>query len=515
MRTNMCISTSSSLSTLKPVIDTAATALLSERTLSQLPSWVAVPGYDRRSLTPSVVHIGVGGFHRAHQAVYFDDLARLGFSTDWGIVGVGLHRPEMGQVLAEQDHLFAVVVRGADGDRVRVVGALVDYLFAPASPEAVLSVLAAPTTRLVTLSITGSAYPDGEPDLEQQEVRADVEQPEAPGTAFGYLVEALERRRCDGVLPFTVLSCDNVEHNGAATRRAVLSIARLRSPELAEWIERHVSFPSSMVDRITPETTPELRDHIVDTHGVGDRWPVVTEPFSQWIVQEDFCNARPPLENVGVQFVSDVRPYELMKTRMLNGAHSALGYLARLSGFRTTDEAMRSPVLQGYVDGYLAEVAALLPEIPGIDLATYRETLLGRFSNPHLGDQTARLCRRGSTKVPSYVLPSLELALALDQPREHLVLAVAGWLRFLRGVDYDGRPIEIEDVHADRLRSLAAAGGTDPRPLLAQRDVFGALSDSTRLADELEQALCVLETGPLEAAAMTGSRAGAHIGSAA
>ena len=504
----------SALRTLSAVVDTAATAPLSESTLAALPSWVAAPGYDRRSLTPAVVHIGVG-FHRAHQAVYFDDLARLGFSTEWGIVGVGLHRPEMGRVLSEQDNLYTVVVRGPDGERVRVVGALVDYLFAPESPEAVLSVLAAPTTRLVTLSITGSAYPTGDPDLEQQDVRADVERPAAPGTAFGYLVEALDRRRRDGGLPFTVLSCDNVEHNGEATRRAVLAIARLRSPELAEWVQRHVSFPSSMVDRITPETTPELRDHIVDTHGVGDRWPVVTEPFSQWVVEDDFCNSRPPLENVGVQFVQDLRPYEVMKTRMLNGAHSAMGYLARLSGFRSTDEAMRSQVLRDYVDGYLAEAAALLPDVPGIDLAAYRTTLLERFSNPQLSDQTARLCRRGSTKVPSYVLPSLELALAQDQPRQHLVLALAGWLRFLRGVDYDGSPIEIEDAHADRLRSLAVAGGTDPRPLLAERDVFGSLTDSRQLVDELEQALCLLEAGPLEAAAMTRARPVAHIGSAA
>jgi fructuronate reductase/mannitol 2-dehydrogenase len=507
--------TSSTVPALAPVVDTAATPPLSERTLADLPSWVAVPDYDRSSLTPAVVHIGVGGFHRAHQAVYFDDLARLGFSADWGIVGVGLHRPQMGQVLSEQDNLYAVVVRGPDGDRVRVVGALVDYLFAPENPEAVLAVLAAPSTRLVTLSITGSAYGCGEPDLEQQEVRADVERPEAPGTAFGYLVEALDRRRRARVLPFTVLSCDNVEHNGEATRRAVLAIARLRDPELGEWIEQHVSFPSSMVDRITPETTRELRDQIVDTHGVGDRWPVITEPFSQWIVQDDFCNARPPLENVGVQFVTDVRPYELMKTRMLNGAHSALGYLARLSGLLTTDEAMSSPVLRDYVDGYLAEAAALLPEVPGIDLAAYRQTLLERFSNSQLSDQTARLCRRGSTKVPSYVLPSLELALALDQPREHLVLAVAGWFRFLRGVDYDGRAIEVEDVHADRLRSLAVAGWTDPRPLLTQRDVFGSLADNRQLAHELEQALYLLETGPLEAAAATVSRPVAHIGSAA
>lgn len=495
------MSSSSSRSPL--FVDVAApprrATLLTDRTLPALGEHVDVPGYDRTALTAAVVHIGVGNFHRAHQAVYFDDLAGLGV-TEWGITGVGTRRPEMREVLSRQDHLYTVVTRDRDQDRMRVVGALVGYLFAPDDPEAVLSRLADPATRLVTLTITGSAYPS-DVDATSAQGRERAAPGGVPVTAFGYLVEALDRRRRTGGLPFTVLSCDNVQHNGAVTRNAVLGIARLRDPELAGWIETRVSFPSSMVDRITPETTPERRRDIVAHHGVADRWPVVAEPFRQWIVEDDFCNGRPPLHLVGVDFVDDVRPYELMKTRMLNGAHSALGHLSCLAGFTTTAEAMADPVISQFVQGYLEEVSDLVPEVRGIDLADYSRTLVERFSNPRISDQIARLCRRGSTKVPAYVLPSLRLALEQDKPRAHLVLAVAAWLRYLRGADDAGRMIEIDDTNADRLRTLAAQGHTDPRPLLSQRDLFARLGDSRQLCRELEQALCLLEHGALEAAA--------------
>jgi mannitol 2-dehydrogenase len=376
----------------------------------------------------------------------------------------------------------------------------VHYLYAPEDPEAVLAALADERTRLVTLTITGSAYPDAV-DPEDEGVRADIETPGSPGTAFGYIVEGLDRRRRAGLPPFTVLSCDNQQHNGDSARRAVLGTARLRDADLASWIEENVAFPGSMVDRITPETSPEHRDAIAAEHGVDDRWPVITEPFSQWIVEDRFCNGRPPLDAVGVQFVEDVRPYELMKTRLLNGAHSALGHLAILAGFSTTAEAMADPVVRRYVEGYLREASAGLLEVPGVDLDAYTASLVERFSNPKVSDQVTRLCRRSSTKVPSYVLPSLQVALDHDAPRAHLVLAVAAWLRYLRGADYAGEDLGVEDAHADRLRELALQGGTDPRPLLAQADIFGALRGCERLALELEAALQALEEGPLEAAA--------------
>jgi mannitol 2-dehydrogenase len=474
---------------------------LSAATVEELPGTVDVPDYDRSQLEPAVVHIGVGGFHRAHQAVYFDELARSGVSTEWGITGVGLRRPEMGEVLGDQDHLYTLVVRGPQGDDVRVIGSLVRYLFAPDDPEAVLDALADPRTRLVTLTITGTAYPTGDLDPADPDVVADVETPHTPGTAFGYLVEGLDRRRRAGLAGFTVLSCDNAQHNGDLARGAVLATARLRDVGLAAWIEEHVTFPGSMVDRITPETTPERRDEIAQEHGIDDRWPVISEPFSQWIVEDRFCAGRPPLDAVGVQFVDDVRPYEVMKTRMLNGAHSALGHLASLAGFSTTAEAMADPTVRAFVRGYLREVAAGLLQVPGVDLEGYTETLLERFSNPKISDELGRLCRRSSTKVPSYVLPSLQVAVDHAAPREHLVLAVAAWMRYLQGTDDSGRPLDIEDALAEELQELAELGGTDPRPLMSRTDLFGGLATSTRLASELEAALTALEDGALAAAA--------------
>ncbi|WP_432573348.1 mannitol dehydrogenase family protein [Kineococcus sp. SYSU DK005] len=488
----------------------APPAPLSPAVAGSPPPGVAAPGYDRSALVPFVVHLGVGGFHRAHQAVYLDDLARRG-ETGWGVVGVGLHSSRMRDALAPQDNLYSVVVRGAEHDEVRVVGVLVDYLYAPDDPEAVLERLADPRTRLVTLTITGTAYPaDDGVDPSVPEVAADVERPHAPGTAFGYLVEALDRRRRRGTGPFTVLSCDNVQHNGARTREAVLATAHLRDAQLADWIAAEVAFPSSMVDRITPETSPEDREELARRYGLRDRWPVVTEPFSQWVVEDSFCAGRPALERVGVQFAEDVLPYEVMKTRLLNGAHCALGYLGSLADFRTTDEAMADPRVRAHVEGFLAEASALLLDVPGIDLQGYCATLLERFSNPRVGDQLTRLCRRGSTKVPEYLLPSLRQAVDQNRPRRHLVLALATWLRYLRGVDYAGEPIDVQDAHADRLTAAALAGGTDPGRLLHQRDVFASFGDSVCLHRELHDALEALEAGPLEAvSAVCGSTPGA------
>jgi mannitol 2-dehydrogenase len=486
--------------------DPAAPLPLNGTSLGLLADVADVPLYDRTALTPSVVHVGVGGFHRAHQAVYFDDLARRGTSADWGVVGVGLHHPQFREALSEQDQLYTVVVRGAEPDQVRVIGVLTRCLFAPDDPAQVLDALADERTRLVTLTITGSGYPPGGlVDPADPDVVRDVEDPQAPGTVFGYLVEALDRRRRAGTRPFTVLSCDNIAHNGVVTRAAVLSTAQLRDArtggDLAGWIEAEAAFPSSMVDRITPETTPQVCEALARGSGVSDRWPVVTEAHSQWVVEDSFCNGRPPLEEVGVQFVRNVTPYEVMKTRLLNGAHCALGYLGHLAGYRTSHEAMADPVVRDHVAGYLREARAGLLSVPGVDLEQYCATLVERFSNPQVSDQLARLCRRGSTKVPAYVLPSVRVALDQDRPRAHLVLAVAAWLRYLRGRDYAGEAIELDDARAPRLQPLAEAGGTDPRPLLAQHDVFGCSSGDLRLAAELEQALQALEAGPLEAAA--------------
>ncbi len=470
---------------------------LRARTIPALDERINVPEYDPGSLTPAVVHLGVGGFHRAHQAVYLDDLARTG-ETGWGEVGIGLCSPTMRDAVIPQDCLFTVVERSIRGDTARIVGSMVRYLFAPDDPEAVLAALADARTRVVTLTITGGGYPVGEDgtfDATDPQVHADLEDPARPDTAFGYLVEALHRRRRAGLPAFTVLSCDNMPDNGAATRTAVLGFAAARDEGLAVWIAKHASFPASMVDRITPETDDAARDLVATQFGVRDRSPVITEPFTQWVIEDRFCNGRPPLDRVGVQFVDDVAPYKLMKTRLLNASHSALGYLGYLVGsYATSSEAMANPVISDYLAALMRqEITASLPDVPGIDLAAYQRTLLERFSNPQIGDQLSRLCGRGSTKMPAYLLPSLTAARAEGRPTTLLTLAVAGWCRYLRGYDLTGEPFEIKDARKDVLQPLAVSRGTDPRPLLGERDIFGPLGDDPEFVRTLETAIRDIE----------------------
>jgi mannitol-1-phosphate/altronate dehydrogenase len=466
---------------------------LTDANLPRLAARMEVPGYERAALAPGVVHMSVGSFHRSHQAVYFDDLARRGH-RGWGVVGVGLQRPEMREVLTAQNGLYTVVSRGRDGDRARVVGVMTRYLFAPEQAEDVLDALADPRIRLVTLTVTAGGYKidpgTGEFAADDPAVVADLADPAHPCSALGYLVESLDRRRRAGLPPYTVLSCDNMPGNGAVTRAAVMAFAALRDPALARWIDDRVAFPSSMVDRITPMTSPEDRDDVERAFGVQDRWPVLTEPFSQWIVEDAFCNGRPPLDEVGAQLVDDVRPYALMKTRLLNASHSAIGYLGSLAGHERVDEAVADPVFAAYLERLMGEeIAPLLPPVPGIDLPDYQATLGERFANPAIGDRLSRLCRNGSAKVPGHLLASIREARAVGRPHALLTLAVAGWLRYLQGFDDDGRRLTLDDPLAARLQGLARAGGTDPRPLLAEGATFGSLGADPGFAAAVERDL--------------------------
>jgi mannitol 2-dehydrogenase len=474
----------------------ASAAPLNDSTLTSHSGSVRVPTYDRSALTPAVVHMSVGGFSRAHQLVYFDDLAEGG-NTDWGVVGVGLHSANMRDALAPQDNLFTVVERDADGETARVVAAMVDYVYAPEDTERVLALLTDETTRLVTMTVTGTAYRidphtgEFEPD---DEARADLEHPTEPKSVFGFVVEGLDRRRRAGLPPFTVLSCDNMQSNGDAARAAVVGYARLRDEVLARWITDNVAFPSSMVDRITPSTSPDQRDDIAAAFGVDDRWPVITEPFMQWIVEDEFCNGRPPLDGVGVRYVRDVGDYELMKTRLLNAGHCAMGFIGQIAGLETTEQAVADPVVRDYLRRLMhTEIIPLLPRPDGVDLADYADTLLERFGNPAIADRLQRVSRRGSSKMPQYVLPSLHQAMAARLPADLLTLAVAGWLRYLRGTDESGRPLEVEDARLAELQALALSGGTDPRSLLADQSVFGGLAGDEEFAQRVEKLLVDFE----------------------
>ena len=461
--------------------------------LLDAPADIGIPRYDRRLVTPGIVHIGVGGFHRAHEAVYLDDLMAGGAAREWGICGVGLRPADkaMWDALVPQDCLYTVVARSAEGDTARVIGSLVRYLFAPEETEAVLDALTAPETRIVSLTITEGGYnfnqATGAFNAGHPDVVHDLANPAHPSSVFGYLAEALDRRRRLNLPAFTVLSCDNVPENGDMARKTLLAFVALRDPALHDWIAVHVAFPNSMVDRITPQTTDADREMVREEFGIEDAWPVVCEPFRQWIIEDHFSNGRPPLEQVGVQFTLDVRPYEMMKLRLLNASHSAMGYLGFLAGFPLIHEIMADDVFRGYVKRLMdEEVTPLLSPVPGVDLAGYKATLLTRFANPAIKDQTARICLDGSSKVPKFLLPSLREALD-GGPSALLTLAVAGWLRYLRGKDDEGRSYVVDDPRADELQRLARLGGADPRPLLGLTDLFGDLGQSAALVRRLTQ----------------------------
>ncbi len=465
---------------------------------------MSVPTYDRRQLKPGVVHLSVGSFHRAHQAVYFDEIAEQRLSHDWGVTGVGLRRREMKEALHVQDGLYTVVTRAPGCDEARVVGVITSYLFAPEERAAVLGALVGERTQLVTLTITAAGYkvnPDSGAFLgDDVAVIGDLASASDPGTALGLLVEALDRRRRAGRPPFTVMSCDNMPNNGAIVRSSVIAFASLRDERLASWISENVAFPGTMVDRITPVTTDADREMVRREFGVEDRWPVITEPFSQWIVEDRFCQGRPPLHEVGVQFVDDVRPYALAKTRLLNASHSALGYLGSLAGYDRIDAAMADPVFNGYIEEMMTEeVTPLLPPV-GIDLAAYGATLRARFANRAVADRLSRLCRNGSAKVPAHLLSSIREAREANRPHDLLTLAVSGWCRYLRGVDREGRRIQLDDGQAHRLQALAVAGGDDPRPLLADQATFGALGRCPEFIRAVGRDLVELEAGGPRAA---------------
>ena len=460
---------------------------LNQRTLAHHASRVAVPRYDRSALRRGVVHVSVGSFHRAHQALYFDELAQRGLADGWALTGVGLHRRKMQEALRPQDGLYTVLARDSDRDEARVVGIITRYLFAPEQAEDVLSLLADADTRLVTLTITANGYSverhrrgNGAPDPGDQ-------------TALALIVEALDRRRRLGRPPFTVLSCANLSDNGALTRSAVVGLAASRSDKLAAWIEANGAFPNSMVDRITPGATAGVRELVERKFGINDRWPVVTERFSQWVIEDTFCDGRPPLDEVGAQFVSDVSPYTRMKTRLLNGTHCAIGYLGSLAGYERLGDAIADPVLGTYVERLMEdEIVPLLPAVP-YDPVSYAVRVRERLANTAITDPLSRLCRNGSMKVPAHLLSSIADSRRAGRPHPLLTLAVAAWCRYLRG-GCRGAPTTLEDPDGPRLRLLARAGGRDSRRLLADERTFGWLGRNPQFVHAVTRDLYELDS---------------------
>ncbi len=473
---------------------------LNAGTLKYWSDRLALPAYDRNLVTPGVVHFGVGGFHRSHQAMYHDRLMNEGTALDWGICGVGVMAADqlMKEVLDAQDGLYTLVIKHSDGTyEPRVIGSIVETLFAPADPEAVIEKMAAESTRIVSLTITEGGYNisdvTGEFDATNPDVIHDLEPDAVPRTTFGLIAEALRRRRERGLAPFTVMSCDNLQGNGDLTKRVFTAFARLRDPELGDWVEREVRFPSSMVDRITPVTTDADRAEVRERFGIEDRWPVVCEPYTQWVLEDAFRAGRPPYEQVGVQVVDQVEPYELMKLRLLNGSHQAMCYFAYLSGYRLVHEAAQDPLFQAFLLGYMNEEATpTLPPVPGVDLTEYKHTLIERFSNPQVRDTIARLCAESSDRIPKWLLPVVRQQLATGGEIRRSAAVVASWARYAEGVDEQGQPIEVVDRLRDSLQPLARRQRDDPDAFIANRDVFGDLADHERFVTAYTSALASL-----------------------
>ncbi len=408
---------------------------LSNATLDGLAPSVKQPGYDRAAVTAGIVHLGIGAFHRAHQAVFIDDCLNKG-ATDWGVIGASLRSPETRDALKPQDWLYTIAVGDGDRRSLRVIGVLQDLVVAPEDPARLLDIMSSPSIRIVSLTVTEKAYlrnVNDDLDFEHADILADLDEPERPRSVFGFIVGALERRRKNGVEPFTVLSCDNLADNGRVLHRLLVSFAARRSAALAAFIEEHVACPSTMVDRIVPATTDSDRADIDHLLGVQDAWPVICEPFAQWVVEDRFTLGRPALERHGVTFVRDVRPFELMKIRLLNGAHSAIAYLGLLLGHETVASAFADLRISAFVEGLWEELIPTLPEEEGLRPLIYIDDLKRRFSNTALRHRTAQIANDGSQKLPQRIVQAAIERLDRGLPADHLALVIAAWIAALAG----------------------------------------------------------------------------------
>jgi mannitol 2-dehydrogenase len=475
---------------------------LNAENLPSLPTDLPGPSYDRGRLRTGIVHFGVGGFHRAHQAMYLDRLMNEGKALEWAICGVGVMPADrrMQQVLDAQDGLYTLVVKAPDGTLdARVIGSIHEYLFAPDDPDAVIEKMASPDVRIVSLTVTEGGYNfnavTGEFMADNPDVQHDLQPGAAPRSTFGLITAALERRRERGLPPFTIMSCDNIQGNGDAARRSFVAFAELRDPALAAFVSQNVRFPNSMVDRITPVTTDDDREEVRKRFGVDDGWPVVCEPFTQWALEDSFNQGRPPFEDAGVQVVPDVEPYELMKLRLLNASHQALCYFGYLAGYRLVHDVAQDPLFARFLLDYMVrEATPTLEPVPGVDLSEYQHQLIDRFSNAQVKDTVARLCAESSDRIPKWLLPVIRHNLEHGGDILRATAVVASWARYAEGVDEQGQPIEVVDRLRDVLVPAARRQRSEPLAFIANRDVFGDLVDNERFVSAYRSVLSSLHT---------------------
>jgi len=457
------------------------TCKLSLASLPEIATKAAVPAYRRDQLTPGILHFGVGNFHRAHQAIYLHELFNLGRDLDFALVGAGVMPSDrlMKEKLAAQEYLTTVVEQDNNRSAAIVTGPMIDILTAP-DYDKIIAALADPAIRIVSMTITEGGYfidpATGAFDPKHPAMVADAADPAHPKSVFGLIIAGLKARRAAGLAPFTVMCCDNIPGNGEVTEATVTGLAKLSDPDFAHWIHENVAFPNSMVDRITPATGEREISITRDTYAIEDNWPVFCEEFKQWVMEDKFPLGRPALEEVGVTFVADVAPYELMKLRILNGGHAAIAYPAALMDIHFVHEAMENPLVKAFLEKLERdEIIPIVPPVPNTDLNDYFQLIDRRFSNPKIGDTIPRLAQDGSNRQPKFILPSTADRLAKGLDVVGLALVSALWCRYFEGQSDSGKPITFNDPNAERLHATALRSRQEPLAFLELSDIFGSV----------------------------------------
>lgn len=465
---------------------------LNQKNLSAAAELLKAPTYNRNKLKPGIVHIGVGGFHRAHQAVVIQKLLESGRNEDWGICGIGLREGDrkIAEVFRKQDCLYTLITRHLNGKvESEVMGQMMDFILAPDHQQAVIDRIADIDTKILSLTITEGGYnlrSDGEFDLDHPDIQHELKNPSNPKTIYGYLAAALRVRKENGQAPFTVMSCDNIQHNGDVTRKMLLSFLSIQDKDLANWVEQKVAFPNSMVDRITPVTTDAEMAYLDNQFNLNDEWPVTCEPFLQWVIEDNFSNGRPNFDKVkGVQFVSDVTPYEKMKIRLLNAGHSVLGIFGSLMGIQTIDSCTENTLLRDMLRKFWDhEATPILDEVEGVDLDEYKVSLLERFANPNIKDKVSRICSESSAKLPKFLIPTINENLRKGGNIEIATLLIATWCYYSdKQIDQNGQPLQIIDAIADTLHLAAKNTTEDALSFLRIEEVFGNLINNKTFTD--------------------------------
>lgn len=444
---------------------------LNKNLLSHLPKDIALPKYDRAHLVPGIVHLGIGAFHRAHQAFYTEAVLNQ-FGGNWGIIGSSLRSASVRDQLVPQDCLYTLVERSGDGEKLQIIGAVTDTLVGPENPAALVAAMAQPNIKIVSLTVTEKGYchdpASGNLNENHPDITHDLQNLEKPVSAIGFIVAALKQRFENKQKAFTALSCDNLPNNGEVLEKVVLQFAQKISPALADWIKTNATFPSTMIDRIVPATTDDDRHDIearlaINGESVRDEGMVVCEPFSQWVVEDKFADGRPEWEKVGVLLVEDVRVFEKIKLRLLNGAHSTMAYTGYLSGFHYISEVMEQPAFVNLVKTYMAREAGETINAPaGFDIEAYKQQLRDRFSNKALKHRTWQIAMDGSQKLPQRLLETLREQLAGNGHIDIVCLGVAAWIRYVSGIDEKGNAIEVSDPLAKELRAACDANQGNP-----------------------------------------------------